>query len=97
MGAFADLTIPLDLSRPGGSTLALMFLGFPARRRTWGMLFMLLMLAGIGAGVSGCGGGGPNNIGPTSGTNVPAGTYSVLVSANASGVVHNVTLTVIVQ
>jgi hypothetical protein len=81
----------------GGIAMALMFLGFPARRRTWGTLFMLLMLAGIGAGVSGCGGGTEHAIGPSTGTNVPAGTYTVAISANDSGVVHNVTLTVVVQ
>jgi hypothetical protein len=85
-----------------GIAMALVFLGFPARRRsTWklkgGMLFTLLLMAGIGMGISGCGGGTSNPYGPSTGSNVATGTYTVNVTATASGVVHQTTLTVIVQ
>lgn len=71
-----------------GSALALATLFFfPVRRRKW-TLASLVLIAGISF-TAGCGSTNP--------TSTPAGTYSVLVTGTASGVVHNVELTVVVS
>ncbi len=85
----------------GGIAMAMLFLGFPARRRSaWklkgGMLFTLLLMAGLGLGISGCG-GHANYYGTSNGSNVAPGTYTVNITATDAGVVHQATLTVVVQ
>jgi centrosomal CEP192-like protein/ASPM-SPD-2-Hydin domain-containing protein len=64
------------------------------RRKVWiviltSSLFGIVSCAGAGGG----GGGKP----PATNQNTPPGTYSVVVTANASGVSHNITLTLIVD
>lgn len=87
---------------PGAmSVLAVgVLLGFGKSRRRWrDAALVVVALVAIGT-ASGCGGGGgasasgPN---PPGSTATPAGTYSVLVTATANGIVHNVKLTAIVQ
>jgi hypothetical protein len=87
---------------PGAmSVLAVgVLLGFGKSRRRWrDAALVVVALVAIGT-ASGCGGGGgasasgPN---PPGSTATPAGTYSVLVTATANGIVHNVKLTTIVQ
>jgi trimeric autotransporter adhesin len=83
----------------GGTTLACIFLlGVPARRRKWQSLLGVCVLAIVGFGMTGCGAAvapGPNQSyydqlnGGNGGsqaaatTAVPAGTYTVLVTATA--------------
>lgn len=79
----------------GGVVMALMFLGFPARRRTWGTLFLLLAVASIGFGAVGCGSSSPAPTG--NGFNTPPGMYMVTISASNSGVVHQQSIAVNLQ
>lgn len=79
-----------------GVALALFVLGFPARhRRNWktrgGLLMLVLAMIVAGAGLTGCGSSSSNN-----GSLAP-GTYSVNVTANGSGIVHNTTIQVVVN
>ncbi|MEO6924570.1 MAG: choice-of-anchor D domain-containing protein, partial [Bryocella sp.] len=91
--------------RPGAvfpwmhSTEVLAFLLLPVglwRRRRG--LVLVMMLVALCGGVEGCGTG--RSI-PVSGTNVsyvtPGGTYALTVTGTAAGVVHAVTLTLVVQ
>jgi len=71
----------------GGATLAcLIFLGIPARRRSWrAMLGMLLLLAALATGAVSCGGGGGGG-GNTGHAGTTAGTYIVTVTATSGSV-----------
>jgi hypothetical protein len=67
------------LGAGGGAVLAfLVFMGIPARRRSWrAMLGMLVLLAALG-GLSACGGGGVGSVGSgTSGTTPDTYTFTV--------------------
>jgi hypothetical protein len=87
---------------PGGAS-ALAFcilLVVPLRRRRWIGLACLPLLLAVSF-LAGCGGsGGTSCTGPTCGSggfnNTPAGTYSVLVTATANGLVHDAQITVVV-
>jgi hypothetical protein len=70
------------LGAGGGAVLAfLVFLGIPARRRTWrAMLGLVVLLAALGS-LSACGGG---SISTTQNTATSAGTYNFSVSGTAS-------------
>jgi trimeric autotransporter adhesin len=90
----------------GGTTLACIFLlGLPARRRKWQSLLGACVLVIAGFGMTGCGvtamsgpdqqgykslNGGSNTSQATTGTPVPAGTYTVLVTASTTA---NTTIT----
>jgi hypothetical protein len=67
----------------GGALLAfLLFLGIPARRRSWrSMLGILIVMAALGS-LAACGGGGGGGGGGTSGTT--AGTYTFTVTGTGS-------------
>jgi hypothetical protein len=67
------------LAGGSGLALAVMFLGFPARRRTWGTLFCLVMMAGIGMGSVGCG-GSVKPLPPPTYTNAAPGNYTVTIT-----------------
>lgn len=61
-------------------------------------LLMILMAGVIGlASCAGSGGGGGGTPPVSSNRNTPAGTYSVVVTATANGVSHNVTVTLVVD
>ena len=68
---------------------------FPFRKRRTRMQASLLLLFSVLIFATGCGGGSvqktPNQ------TFTPAGSYSILVTATANGIAHNVSLTVIVS
>jgi subtilase family serine protease len=70
------------LGAGGGAVLAfLVFLGVPARRRSWrAMLGLVLLLASLG-GLSACGGGG---VTITTNTATSAGTYTFTVSGQGN-------------
>jgi hypothetical protein len=70
----------------GGAVLAfLVFLGIPARRRSWrSMLSILIVMAALGS-LAACGGGGGGGGGGTSGTS--AGTYTFTVTGTGNPVV----------
>jgi hypothetical protein len=64
----------------------LIFLGIPARRRSWrAMLGMLLLLAALATGAVSCGGGGGGG-GNTGHAGTTAGTYIVTVTATSGSV-----------
>ena len=80
--AFSALLLPLAISR-----------------KRYSSMLALLLIAGI-AGITSCagaGGGGGGGTAPSNPHNTPAGTYSVVVTATASGVSHKVTLTLTVD
>jgi hypothetical protein len=86
----------------GGITFAMLFFGFPARRRTWSTLFMLVLLVGIGFGAVGC--GSSTKITPATFSNAPAGNYTAAIvavvpsgSSSVPSVTHTMTLKVVVQ
>ena len=64
----------------GGAVLAfLVFLGIPARRRSWRqMLGILVLMAALGS-LAACGGGGGGGGGNTGTTGTPTGTYTFTV------------------
>jgi hypothetical protein len=88
------------VSRHGAALLALLLpLGFGLRRRRTSRLLVAL-LAIVLMNVCGCGTGRtipPSTIGSSSSSPTPAGTYNLLVSGSASGLVRSVGLTLIVQ
>jgi hypothetical protein len=77
----------------GGAMLAfLVFLGIPAKRRSWrGLLGMVVLLAALG-GLSACGGGSINSGGGGS-TGTPQGTYTFSVTATGNPAVTPVPTT----
>jgi hypothetical protein len=83
-----------------GTALALgIVLVLPRRRRRWTEISCLLFLLAVFLMAS-CGGGGgsttvSNSTTPV--TNTPSGTYTVLVTGTANGIVHNSKVTVVVQ
>ncbi len=90
------------LDAGGGAILAfLVFLGIPARRRSWrAMLGMLVLLAALGS-LSACGGGGgctSNCGGGNPGTTAGAYTFTVTATGNpAQGTGNTTTFTVTVN
>ena len=82
------------LGAGGGFMLASVFLGgMGNRKRRLATLLSLGLLATLFV-VAGCGSGGSHAVQPP--PPASAGTYSVLVSATANGIVHNAKITVIV-
>jgi hypothetical protein len=73
------------LGAGGGAVLAfLVFLGIPARRRSWrALLGMVMLLAAVGS-LSACGGGGGGGGGGTSNPGTTAGTYTFTVKGVGS-------------
>ena len=101
-GATAKFSLAPGRVRGGwlatGVTLAFcVWLAVPfRRRRRIGMACLLLLLSTLS--LAGCGGGGSSggsNPPPVNGT--PAGTYSVVVTGTANGIVHNALVTVVVH
>lgn len=91
-------TARLDASRPYWlPVISLVVLPMAAgfrRRRGWVLVLMMGLLGLVSCAGAGGGGGGL----PVSAiNNTPAGTYSVVVTANANGVSHSTTLTLIVD
>jgi hypothetical protein len=82
-------------------SLACLVIGLPfafQRKRTGLIQLLVLSLAVMGfASCAGSGGGGGGTPTPGSSNNTPAGTYSVVVTATASGVSHKTTLTLTVD
>jgi hypothetical protein len=82
----------------GGAMLAcLLLFGFPARRRNWrtmfGMVALLVILAG---GVLSCGGGGGGGGGGTANPGTTPGTYIITVTGTSGSTTATGTLTLIV-
>jgi hypothetical protein len=80
-----------------GMGLLLLPLAWRRKRKAWLLVLLLVVLAG---GLSSCAGAGGGYLGQTSGaggTNTPAGTYSISVTATAYGVSHPVTLSLTVD
>jgi hypothetical protein len=69
----------------GGAVFAfLIFLGIPARRRSWrSMLIVLIMMAALGS-LAACGGGGSTGGGSTGTSGTSAGTYTFTVTGTGS-------------
>jgi len=68
----------------GGAVLALLvFLGIPARRRSWRALLGMAILMAVAGGLSACG-GGINNSGGGGGSKTSAGTYTFTVSGQGN-------------
>lgn len=69
------------------------------RRKRCGALFSLVLLLGVAeiTSCAGSGGGGGGSPPPGSGSNTPAGTYSLVVTATANGLSHKITLTLTVD
>jgi subtilase family serine protease len=87
--ATAELVYPKPANRRGwmgaggGAVLAfLVFLGIPARRRSWRSLLGILVLTAALGSLSACGGGGGGGGGGTTGT--PTGTYTFSVAGTGS-------------
>jgi hypothetical protein len=68
---------------------------FRRRYRTALSRALLLSIVGLASCAGSGGGGGTGPVSPVN--NTPAGTYSVVVTANAGGVLHKVTLTLTVD
>jgi hypothetical protein len=88
-------------SAGGGAVLAfLVFLGIPARRRSWrAMLGMVMLLAALG-GMAACGGGGGGGTTKQTDPGTAAGTYTFTVVATGNPTVTptvQTTFTVVVQ
>jgi trimeric autotransporter adhesin len=73
------------LGAGGGAVLAfLVFLGIPARRRSWrALLGMLLLFAAVGS-LSACGGGGGGSSSGGGSTATSAGTYTFTVTGQGN-------------
>jgi subtilase family serine protease len=69
----------------GGAVLAfLLFLGIPARRRSWrSMLSILIVMAALGS-LAACGGGGSTNSGSTGTPGTSSGTYTFTVTGTGN-------------
>lgn len=97
----------------GGTALACIFLfGLPSRRRNWQATLGAITLVFLSFGITGCGAvtnaasvqkaykiPGANPAGASGGTNVPAGTYTVLVTATSTTnetLVHTLPVQVVV-
>jgi hypothetical protein len=89
-----------DWRKRGGGGVVVAFLlicVIPKRRKLGGRLLSLVGLILV-FGAAGCGGNSQPTGPATVTTNTPAGTYTVVVTGTAqSGMVHNATITVIVQ
>ncbi len=86
----------------GGVALALLLLFIPGGRKLSSrlMLGLVMSFALLGVGTLGCSksdNSGSSQSNSPAGTNAPAGTYNVLISANASGIQHTLLLHVKVQ
>ena len=82
-----------------GTALALgIVIVLPLRRRRWAGISCLLVLLAV-ALMASCGGGGgstsPSNPTPPA-NSTPSGTYTVLVTGTANGIVHNAKVTIVV-
>jgi hypothetical protein len=83
-----------------GTALTLgIVLVLPLRRRRWTGIFCMLVLLAVFLMAS-CGGGSGSSTGPSNPTppanSTPPGTYTVLVTGTANGIVHNAKVTVLV-
>jgi hypothetical protein len=76
----------MELAGMGGGALLtfLVFLGIPARRRSWRQMLGLLVLIAALGGLSSCGSGGTSGGGGTSDPGTTAGTYTFTVSATGT-------------
>jgi hypothetical protein len=90
-------TAPRGLYGSAGTLLALILLfGIPAHRRRCRSYLALLVLAILGYGAFGCGGGSAKSTGGgTSGTT--PGTYTVTITGTSGALSTNATLHIIVQ
>jgi hypothetical protein len=79
----------------GAIVLFLIFLGIPARRRSWRQMLGLLVLIAVLGGLSSCGGGGSSSSGGggTSDPGTTAGTYTFTVTATGTPTVPSVSTT----
>ena len=68
----------------------------PCSRRKW-RVHAMVMLSAVFFVASACGGGSHSSPPPPKTTPTPPGTYSVVVTATASGVIHNAQMTVLVS
>jgi hypothetical protein len=77
--------------------LCLLFLPFAMRSRSRSR-WVLALLAGV-VGIASCAGAGGGGNGPpaSANNNTPAGTYSIVVTATASGVSHSTTVKLVVD
>ena len=75
--------------------LAALPIAFESKRRRWWLTILMTGLIGITSCAGAGGGGGGTPASPNGST--PAGTYSIVVTATASGVSHKTTLTLIVD
>jgi subtilase family serine protease len=85
-GALTRPSLPgRGLTGAGGAVLALLvFLGIPARRRSWrAMLGVLLLLAALGS-LSACGGGGSSSGGGGGNSGTTAGSYTFTVTGTGN-------------
>ena len=96
-------TSTAGLARPGGgrsyllplTCLAALPIAVRWRRRKWWLGILMASLIGMSSCAGAGGGGGGTPASPNGST--PVGTYSIVVTATASGVSHKTTLTLIVD
>jgi hypothetical protein len=104
LNAFTTSTAMDDQPKWVGETAApvlacLLFFVLPKRRRYGRILMALLFMAVVSAGI-GCGGKSsqPGPIVVTTTTKAASGTYNVVVTGSSgTGIIHNTTITVVVQ
>lgn len=84
------------LATGGGLAFAaLLFFGVPARRRSWRVILVVLLFAGIAGLGIGCGGSSGNSGGGSSGTTT--GAYVVTVTATSGSLTQSATVNVTVN
>jgi subtilase family serine protease len=81
---------PLWLTGSGTLLAGVFVLGTSARRRRWGVIVTLVVIAMVAAAV-GCSGGGSHNAG------TPAGSYTVTVTGTSGSTTHTTSVAVVVQ
>ncbi len=84
----------------GGPALAVLLFLVPRRRRLWRMLGAFLIAVSIASAISGCGGSSKSTTTtppPPATQNVPAGEYSLLITATNGATAHSVPVKVVVQ
>jgi len=83
----------------GGPALAVLLFFVPRRRRLWRALGACVLAASISFAISACGGSGGKTMTttPASAQNVPAGEYSLLITATNGATAHSVPVKLVVQ